>query len=69
MVILVAQAKVCFEATLQSICKSAESATSTEDANFIELVRVNKGLIELKQNRPLYTEIENTLKKNFFLII
>ena len=40
--------------------------TSTEDANFIELVRVNKGLIELKQNRPLYTEIENTLARRTF---
>ena len=40
--------------------------TSTEDANFIELVRVNKGVIELKQTRPLYSEIENTLARRTF---
>ncbi len=40
--------------------------TSTEDANFIELVRVNKGMIELKTVRPIYTEIENTLARRTF---
>ena len=40
--------------------------TSTEDANFIELVRVNNGIIELKQTRPLYSEIENTLARRTF---
>ena len=40
--------------------------TSTEDANFIELVRVNKGVIELKQTRPIYSEIENTLARRTF---
>ena len=42
------------------------SLTSTEDANFVELVRVNNGVIELKSTRPLYSEIENTLARRTF---
>jgi len=49
-----------------SLTLSKYVLTSTEDANFIELVRVNKGMIELKTVRPIYTEIENTLARRTF---
>ena len=39
---------------------------STDDANFIELVRVNNGLIQLQKARPMYSEIENTLARRTF---
>ena len=45
---------------------SKYALTSTEDANFVELVRVNNGVIELKTTRPIYTEIENTLARRTF---
>ena len=45
---------------------SKYALTSTEDANFIEMVRVNKGTIELQQTRPMYSEIENTLARRTF---
>ena len=40
--------------------------SSTDDANFIELARVNKGQIELTVRRPVYNEIENTLARRTF---
>ena len=40
--------------------------TATDEANFIELLRVNQGLIEIKNNRPIYSEIENTLARRTF---
>ena len=49
-----------------SLTLSKYDLTSTEDANFIEIVRVNKGQIELHTNRPMYTEIENTLARRTF---
>ena len=40
--------------------------TNTDDANFIELLRVNGGVIENKVTRPLYSEIEHTLARRTF---
>jgi len=45
---------------------SKTTLTAVEDTNFIELVRVNKGIIELQVNRPMYSEIENTLARRTF---
>ena len=42
------------------------SLGSTTDTDFVELIRVNKGIIELQVNRPLYNEIENTLARRTF---
>ena len=39
---------------------------TTDDTDFIELVRVNQGIIELKITRPIYNEIENTLARRTF---
>ena len=36
---------------------SKYALTSTDDADFVELVRVNSGLIELKIDKPIYNEI------------
>jgi len=40
--------------------------TNTDDINFIELVRVNNGVIELQITRPIYNQIENTLARRTF---
>ena len=40
--------------------------TATTDTNFIELGRVNQGLIELEVTRPVYSHIENTLAQRTF---
>ena len=40
--------------------------TDVTDTNFIELGRVNKGVIELEVNRPIYNHIENTLARRTF---
>ena len=42
------------------------SLGSTTDTDFVELIRVNKGIIELQVNRPMYNEIENTLARRTF---
>ena len=34
--------------------------------NFVELARVNQGVIEMKVNRPMYNAIENTLARRTF---
>jgi len=43
-----------------------QSLTTSDDTNFIELTRVNQGVIELHVNRPVYNEIENTLARRTF---
>ena len=45
---------------------SKYALTTTDDADFVELVRVNGGLIELKVDKPIYNEIENTLARRTF---
>ena len=40
--------------------------TNTDDVNFIELVRVNNGIIELQIDKPMYSHIENTLARRTF---
>ena len=40
--------------------------TDTTDINFIELGRVNNGIIELEINRPIYSQIEDTLARRTF---
>ena len=45
---------------------SKYSLTSTNDSDFVELVRVNSGLIELKIDKPIYNEIEHTLARRTF---
>ena len=40
--------------------------TETTDTNFVELARVNQGIIELTVNRPAYNTIENTLARRTF---
>ena len=45
---------------------SKQSLTTSDDTNFIELTRVNQGIIELHVNRPMYNEIENTLARRTF---
>lgn len=45
---------------------SKTNLLAVEDTNFIELIRVNKGIIELQVNRPMYSEIENTLARRTF---
>lgn len=39
---------------------------STEDTDFVELARVNNGIIEVKITKPRYSEIENTLARRTF---
>ena len=43
-----------------------QSLTTSDDTNFIELTRVNQGIIELHVNRPMYNEIENTMARRTF---
>ena len=50
-----------FELTL-----SKYALTTKDDADFVELVRVNGGLIELKIDKPIYNEIEHTLARRTF---
>ena len=45
---------------------SKYALTTTDDADFVELVRVNGGLIELKVDKPIYNEIEHTLARRTF---
>ena len=45
---------------------SKYTLTATTDTNFIELGRVNEGIIELEINRPIYSHIENTLAQRTF---
>ena len=45
---------------------SKQKLTTSDDTNFIELTRVNQGIIELHVNRPMYNEIENTLARRTF---
>ena len=42
------------------------SITETTNSNFIELSRVNNGIIELQINRPVYSHIERTLARRTF---
>ncbi len=43
-----------------------QSLVTPDDTNFIELTRVNQGIIELHVNRPMYNEIENTMARRTF---
>ena len=43
-----------------------QSLVTADDTNFIELTRVNQGIIELHVNRPIYNEIESTLARRTF---
>jgi len=45
---------------------SKYTLTTTTDTDFVELVRVNKGLIELKVDKPIYNEIEHTMARRTF---
>ena len=45
---------------------SKYALTTTTDTDFVELVRVNKGLIELKVDKPIYNEIEHTMARRTF---
>ena len=45
---------------------SKYSLTSTDDTDFVELIRVNKGIIEIAINKPIYGAIENTLARRTF---
>ena len=42
------------------------SLTDTTDTNFVELGRVNAGVIELEINRPIYGHIEQALARRTF---
>ena len=42
------------------------SLSDTTNTNFIELGRVNQGIIELQVNRPIYNTIEQTLARRTF---
>ena len=42
------------------------SLTDTTDTNFVELGRVNQGVIELETTKPMYSHIENTLAERTF---
>ena len=42
------------------------SLTDTTDTNFVELARVNAGVIELEINRPIYGHIEQALARRTF---
>jgi len=39
---------------------------TANDVDFVELVRVNQGIIELKITRPIYNEIENSMARRTF---
>ena len=39
---------------------------STEDTDFIELARVNKGILEVKISKPMYSEIQNAMARRTF---
>ena len=54
-----------FQFTL-TLAKLPLNSVTSDDANFIELVRVNNGLIQLQKSRPMYSEIENTLARRTF---
>ena len=45
---------------------SKYSLTTTDDTDFVELIRVNKGIIEIAINKPIYGAIENTLARRTF---
>ena len=45
---------------------SKYSLTTTDDTDFVELIRVNKGVIEISINKPIYGAIENTLARRTF---
>ena len=45
---------------------SKVALTATDDVNFIELARVNNGIIELQINKPMYNHIEHTLARRTF---
>ena len=45
---------------------SKYSLTTTDDTDFVELIRVNKGLIEISINKPIYGAIENTMARRTF---
>ena len=49
-----------------SLILSKVSLTDTTDVNFIELGRVNNGIIEMEINRPIYSEIEQTFARRTF---
>jgi hypothetical protein len=48
------------------VALSKYTLTTTTDTDFVELVRVNKGLIELKVDKPIYNEIEHTMARRTF---
>lgn len=45
---------------------SKYSLTTTDDTDFVELIRVNKGIIEIAINKPMYGAIENTMARRTF---
>lgn len=49
-----------------SLVLTKVSLTETNNTNFIELARVNNGIIELQINRPIYSHIERTLARRTF---
>ena len=49
-----------------SMTLSKYTLTTVTDADFVELARVNQGIIELSINRPAYGQIENTMARRTF---
>ena len=49
-----------------SMTLSKHTLTTVTDADFVELARVNQGIIELSINRPAYGQIENTMARRTF---
>lgn len=49
-----------------NLVKKSYEFTITEDTNFIEILRVNKGNIEYLVNKTLYNELEHTLARRTF---
>jgi len=49
-----------------SLALAKFSLIDTTDTNFVELARVNKGVIELEINRPIYGHVEQTLARRTF---
>ena len=45
---------------------SKYALTTTDDTDFVEMIRVNKGIIELAVNKPMYGAIENTMARRTF---
>ena len=45
---------------------SKYSLTTTDDTDFVELIRVNNGVIEISINKPIYGAIENTMARRTF---